>query len=70
MALRTEYVCNCRVSSPLIHLGEDTGLCQACNGIYDDRLYEMRLHQHVANFKWDSIEDFLNEIFGDASLTT
>lgn len=65
--LRPEFVCNCQVSNPLIHLGEDTGLCAACNGIYDERLYEMRLHQHVANFTWSSVEEYLDEVYGLAS---
>jgi hypothetical protein len=43
----------------MVHLGEDTGLCAACNGVYDERLYEMRCRQHVPNFTFDDLEDYL-----------
>jgi hypothetical protein len=42
-----------------MHLGEDTGLCQGCNYIYDENLYEMRLRQHTPNYTYDTLDDFL-----------
>jgi hypothetical protein len=55
------YVCECRVPRPLIHKGEDTGLCAACNGVYDEQLYEMRCRQHIPNFNFDTVEDYLRD---------
>lgn len=57
--LHPSYVCSCEVPRPKIHLGEDTGLCEVCNLIYDENLYEMRLRQHTPNYVYDSLDDFL-----------
>lgn len=46
MPIHPSWVCHCQTPVPLIHLGEDTGLCSVCNCVYDERLYEMRLRQH------------------------
>lgn len=50
------------VPRPLMHLGEDTGLCAACNMVYDARLYEMRLHQHKKDFNYDSLDAYFREM--------
>jgi hypothetical protein len=57
--LNPAYQCQCQVTVPLMHLGEDTGLCQGCNYIYDENLYEMRLRQHTPNYTYDTLDDFL-----------
>lgn len=62
MNLHPNYVCQCRVPRPKIWHGEDSGLCDICSYVYDERLYEMRLRQHVPNFTYDSINDFLTEV--------
>jgi hypothetical protein len=59
--LKPGYRCECTHPVPLVHLGEDTGLCQACTMVYDEGLYEMRLRQHVTNWTWETIHDFLME---------
>ena len=61
-ALHPAYVCECTVPVPLIHLGQDTGLCQACKGVYDDNLYEKRLREHTVGYNYDSLHDFLKEV--------
>jgi hypothetical protein len=55
------FVCNCRAPRPLIHKGEDTGLCAVCNGVYDEQLFEMRLRQHVSGYTYDTVEDYLRD---------
>ena len=50
---------------PLNHLGEDTGLCQACNMVYDENLYERRLRQHTANYTYTDLDAFLREVKPD-----
>lgn len=58
-ALHPAYVCTCQVPRPKMHLGEDTGLCEACNLVYDESLYEMRLRQHTPNYTYETLDDFL-----------
>jgi len=53
-------ICHCTVPSPWMHLGEDTGLCRACRLVYDQRLYEMRLRQHVPRHLYESVRDYLS----------
>ena len=60
--LHTSYQCHCTVPVPKMHLNEDTGLCQACNGVYDESLYEMRLRQHTSDFVYEDLDSFLKEI--------
>ena len=55
------YVCRCQVPNPVMHLGEDSGLCKACGMVYDARLYEMRLRQHTAGYDYASLNEFLAE---------
>jgi hypothetical protein len=42
--------------------GEDSGLCQGCGFIYDERLYEMRLRQHVANLPEGDLDEILSQV--------
>jgi hypothetical protein len=42
-----------------MHNGEDTGLCQVCNCVYDENLYEMRLRQHTPNYTYADLDDFM-----------
>ena len=62
MPLHPSYSCSCQHPNPQKYKGEETGLCTSCNLVYDDRLYEMRLRQHVTGFTYDSLDDFLNEV--------
>lgn len=57
--LHPDYICKCNVPRLKRHLGEDTGLCDICNCIYDQQLYEMRLRQHVAGFTYADLDEFL-----------
>lgn len=59
--LKPSYECHCMHPVPLIHLGEDVGLCRACNMVYDETLYEMRLREHTYGYTWSSLHDFLME---------
>jgi hypothetical protein len=61
MPLHATYVCHCTVPVPKSHLGEDTGLCEACNMIYDENLYEMRLRQHTPNYTYPDLDAFLTD---------
>lgn len=58
-ALHPSYQCQCQVPVPQTHLGEETGLCRACNGVYDEQLYELRLRQHTAGFVYEDLDEFL-----------
>jgi hypothetical protein len=60
--LNEAYECKCQTPRPLTYLKQDTGLCGGCNLIYDSRLYEMRLREHVSGFTWDSLDEFLTEV--------
>ena len=60
-SLPTQYQCHCTAPSPLLHLGEDTGLCKGCTMVYDSSLYEMRLRQHVAGFNYENLDEFLQD---------
>lgn len=62
MALHPSYECQCHIPRPLIVDDEDSGLCAACSYVYDPRLYEMRLRQHVEGFRWGSLDEMLIEI--------
>jgi hypothetical protein len=59
--LNPAYVCSCIVPRPKLHLGEDTGLCEVCNLVYDESLYEMRLRQHTPNYTYETLDDFLKD---------
>jgi hypothetical protein len=55
MAIHPDYVCHCMVPVPLIDdWQQDSGLCQSCNGIYDERLYEMQLRKHQPDLPEDA----------------
>jgi hypothetical protein len=56
------YLCHCQIPTPQRHLAEETGLCEGCHGIFDQRLYEMRLRQHVSSFTYDSLDEFLRAV--------
>ena len=60
--LKTGMTCRCQVPRPLHHEGEDTGLCQACNLVYDERLYEMRVRQHVPNWHYETLHDWFEDV--------
>ena len=49
MPLNRRYACGCIPPVPLLVEGEDTGLCESCHYVYDERLYGMRLRQHWSN---------------------
>lgn len=53
------YLCTCQAPRLKRHLGEDTGICDICNLIYDQQLYEMRLRQHVAGYTYNDLDEFL-----------
>ena len=49
MTLNRRYTCGCIPPVPLLvekYGNEDSGLCESCGYIYDERLYVMRLRQH------------------------
>ena len=58
-ALHPSRQCACQVTVPLVYRGEDTGLCAACDMVYDESLYERRLRQHVSGYTYESLSDFL-----------
>ncbi len=62
MPLHPAYVCSCTVPVPKMHLGEDTGLCEACTMVYDENLYEKRLRQHTPGYTADNLHEFLKEV--------
>lgn len=62
MQLHPSYECKCQNPRPKIHNGEDCGLCDICNMVYDINLYEMRLRQHVSNWNFETIDEFLREV--------
>ena len=57
--LKEGYKCQCQVPRLRRHLGEDTGLCDVCNLVYDEQLYWMRLRQHVSGITAEDLDDFL-----------
>lgn len=59
MALHESYVCHCNVPRPRMEKGEDSGLCETCNGVYDENLYEKRLRQHVPDYHYETVHDYL-----------
>jgi hypothetical protein len=61
-ALHEAYECRCEHPHPQIVKGEDSGLCQGCGLIYDPRLYETRLRQHVKGWDYDSLDAYLREV--------
>lgn len=58
-AVDERYICHCTNPHPKMEHGEDSGLCQTCNGIYDERLYEARLRQYTPNYNFENIHDYL-----------
>ena len=46
MPVNPKWMCGCIPPTPLYVEGEDTGLCEACTFVWDERLYGMRLRQH------------------------
>ena len=58
-AIHPDYLCHCQVPRMQVHGGEETGLCDICNGVYDERLYEMRLRQHVAGIEGETLSEIL-----------
>ena len=46
MPLNPKWACGCIPPVPLIVYGEDTGICEVCTYVYDERLHLMRLRQH------------------------
>ena len=63
--LKAPYQCHCMVPVPLMAdspttgAPEDTGLCQACDMVYDESLYEKRLRQYLSGYTYDSLHDYL-----------
>lgn len=66
--LNEAYVCHCDVPRLKKHLGEDTGICDICNLIFDEQLYWMRVQQHVKGVSgFEDLDSFLRgEIDGQA----
>jgi hypothetical protein len=62
MKLHPSYECRCSIPTPLMHLGEDTGLCHGCNGVYDASLYERRLRQHCDGIVGDDLDEILRAV--------
>ena len=68
MPLHPSYVCNCAVPvpktvpSPTTFQPEDSGLCEACNGVYDENLYEMMIRQYQPGYDYATLHDFLKEV--------
>jgi len=69
MPVHPSYCCDCRYSSPLIHLGQDTGLCAVCSGVYDEQLYYMRLREHIPNFTYETVDEYLRAVDRHYALT-
>lgn len=57
--IHPDYQCRCEAPKTLIYLGQDTGICLFCRGIYDERLYEMRLREHLTGYTYETLHDFL-----------
>jgi hypothetical protein len=62
MALKPGMMCSCQIPVPLLHMGEDTGMCKTCNLVYDERLYEMRIRQHVSDWHYDNLHQWFEEV--------
>ncbi len=45
----------------MVH-GQDSGMCEACDMIYDERLYEARLRQYTPNYTYESLDDYLSAV--------
>ncbi len=67
-SLHPDYQCKCSVPHPLHHESrngedQDTGLCVACNGVYDERLYEMRIRENVHELPaFETLDELLRKI--------
>jgi hypothetical protein len=61
-ALHEGYVCTCVHPRPQMEKGEDSGLCESCGKVYDERLYEARLRQYTPHYLFDSLHDYLMEV--------
>lgn len=62
MPIHPSYECHCAIPVPLMHKTEDTGMCSACNNVYDERLYEMRLRQHVPGLEGSSLHEIMQHL--------
>jgi hypothetical protein len=58
-ALHEGYQCKCTYPHPQMEKGQDSGLCESCGMIYDERLYEARLRQYTPNYTFESLHDYL-----------
>jgi rubredoxin len=58
-ALLDAYVCHCENPHPRLEHGQDSGLCQTCGMVYDERLYEARLRQFTPNYTFENLHDYL-----------
>lgn len=61
-AVDPRYMCQCTFPHPHMEHGQDSGLCQSCSFIYDERLYEARLRQYTPNYTYDSIHEYLLDV--------
>lgn len=46
MPLDNRFRCHCVNAVPLIIRGQDSGLCEACTYVYDERLYHDQLRKN------------------------
>lgn len=56
MPLNGKFMCGCTPYVPRFIGDEESGLCEQCGLVYDERLYGMRLRQH-----WDGTENPIPE---------
>lgn len=61
-AVHDDYICKCKTPRLQKYLGEESGLCTICGYIYDARLYETRLRQHVEGFTYEDLDSFLRDV--------
>lgn len=57
--IKDQYICHCTIPVPRLHKGEDTGLCSACSGVYDENLYERRLRQNVPGWNYADVDEYI-----------
>lgn len=60
--LKDAYVCKCGVPRLRRHLGQDSGLCDICNLVYDEPLYEMRLREHATGLPDGDLDAILSVV--------
>ena len=62
MSVISSYQCKCQTPREQVHQAESTGLCDICNLVYDEALYEMRLRQYVPGLPEGDLHTILIKI--------